>query len=95
MKRFGLLEWVADGFTFLLLTGSLAHTLFISLYMSIPFYKTLAVSLLFSSLIPYLCGLLFFLAAGTVPLALWLLKYLYPLIGFLVVEFCNWLFSIL
>ncbi|MFY9278940.1 MAG: transglutaminase domain-containing protein [Caldicoprobacterales bacterium] len=93
MKRFGLLEWVADGFTFLLLTGSLAHTLFISLYMSIPFYKTLAVSLLFFLVLSFIFmwPIIFFLAAGTVPLALWLFKIPLPVDWFsTVVEFLQW-----
>ena len=47
MRKHVLLDRLMDGITFLALIGSLAHALFISLHLPVPFSKTLAIVLLY------------------------------------------------
>ncbi len=93
MKRLGPLEWIVNGIIFIVLTTSLAHSLFVSLYISIPLYKTIAITLLFYLILsilfmwPILVPLIF----ATIPIAVWLFKIPLPENWFIkVIDFLQW-----
>ncbi|NLN41841.1 MAG: hypothetical protein GX160_07660, partial [Clostridiales bacterium] len=93
MKRLKSLEWIANGIIFVVLTGSLAHSLFVSIYISIPFYKTIVITLLFYLVLSIfsMWPIIIFLVIGTVPIAIWLFKIPLPDNWFIkVFEFLRW-----
>lgn len=97
MKRFGFIEWIANSIAFLALAGSLAHTIFVSLYIAIPFYKTIAITFLFYLVLSilFMWPIVILLGITSVPIAIWLLKIPLPDNWFIsVIEFLQW-FSLL
>lgn len=93
MRRLGPLEWIANGIILVIMTSSLAHSLFVSLNLSIPFYKTVAITWLFYLVLSILFTwpLLILLIFGTVPLTIWLFRIPLHENWFIeVIEFLQW-----
>ena len=93
MKRLAPLEWIANGIIFVILTSSLAHSLFVSLFIPIPFYKTMFITLLFYLILSifFLWPILALLIFATVPVAIWLFKIPLTYNWFTkVIEFLQW-----
>ena len=93
MRNSRLLDWFTDSIIFVALVGSLAQALFISLYIPIPFYKTLPITLLFYVVL----SILFIRLSITIPVSgailfvIWLFKTPLPEDWFAkVAEFLEW-----
>ncbi|NLI60781.1 MAG: transglutaminase domain-containing protein [Clostridiales bacterium] len=93
MKKQRSLEWFTDGIIFLALTGSLVHSLFVSLYIPIPFYKTVAISLLnyIGLSIFSIQPIISLPIIGAIPVAIWLFKTPLPEDWFVkILDFLQW-----